>query len=55
MSETKIASALYEMASDMDFADYMDTKEDTIDSLADELKNCPILKQILEIVISERE
>ena len=55
MNRTEIASALYEMASDMDFADYMDTKEETIDSIAGELKNCPVLKQILEIVVSERE
>lgn len=55
MNTEELARTLYSKASDMDFADYMDTEEETISSITEELEKCPVLRQILDIInISER-
>ena len=53
MTNNLIARLLYGRASDMDFADYVETQEETIEAITEELDRCPIVKQMLDIILSE--
>lgn len=54
MNGREIAEKLYLMAMDLDWMDYEDTREETIQTLADEIENAgENLRQILERIIPE--